>query len=282
MSHAAATERALPLNYEPVGDVPPYGVLLRQLRILAVPVLVQFVLDLLVGINDTYLANKLKIAEHRAPAGSAVGTITYFLWFFNLLVSSVGAGTTAIIARAKGARHRSLANSVTGQSMTAAIFMGLGVGAILYVFATPVIRLTGLPGEAPKFALPYLRMLTVTLPFTMAMFIASACQRGYGDTATAALVMIAVDIVNFVFSWALCRGWFGLPEMGFNGIALGTVIAYVFGGVTQFIVLFSGRNGLRLFWHRMWPPWVTIKRLVRMGFPAGMEGILMWLANFGV
>src|SRR5256885_14224055 len=130
MSHAAATERALPLNYESVGDVPPYGVLLRQLRILAVPVLVQFVLDLLVGINDTYLANKLKIAEHRAPAGSAGGTITYFLLFFNLLVSSVGAGTTAIIARAQGARHPSLAHSVTRQPITPAEIIGPGRGAV--------------------------------------------------------------------------------------------------------------------------------------------------------
>src|SRR5205807_9394620 len=110
------------------------GILLRQLRILALPVLVQFILDLLVGVNDTYLANKLKIAADRAPAGSAVGTITYFLWFFNLLVSSVGAGTTAIIARAKGARHRSLANSVAGQSIVAAVLMGICGGAILYVF----------------------------------------------------------------------------------------------------------------------------------------------------
>src|SRR5258706_14831833 len=127
MSHAAATERALPLNYEPVGDVPPYGVLLRQLRILAVPVLVQFVLDLLVGINDTYLANKLKIAEHRAPAGSAVGTINYFLWFFKLPVSTLCSCPTPIIALAKGARHRSLANSVTVQSITAPLFICPGL-----------------------------------------------------------------------------------------------------------------------------------------------------------
>src|SRR5207237_4333470 len=40
--------------------------------------------------------------------------------------------------------------------------------------------------------------------------------------------------------------------------------------------------GLKLYLHRMRPHWVTIKRLVRIGIPAGMEGMLMWLANFGV
>src|SRR2546430_2273123 len=90
--------------------------LFRLLLALALPVLAENMLHMIVGVNDTYLANKLRVIPDRAPAGSAVGTITYFLWFINLLVSSIGAGTTAIIARAKGARHRSLANSVTGQS----------------------------------------------------------------------------------------------------------------------------------------------------------------------
>jgi putative MATE family efflux protein len=279
MSRAAA--EPIPLGYE--GAVEASGrVLFRQMLALALPVLAENVLHMVVGINDTYLANKLRVVEDRAPAGAAVGTITYFLWFFGLLVSSVGAGTTAIIARAKGARHRSLANSVTGQSMTATILIGVLVGGLLWACAEPLIRMTGLQGRAPAFALPYLRMLSVTLPFTMAMQIASACQRGHGDTATAAVVMIAVDIVNAAFSWALCRGWWGLPEMGFNGIALGTIIAYVFGGVVQFGVLLRGRKGLKLYLHRMRPHWVTIKRLVRIGIPAGMEGMTMWLANFGV
>ena len=115
-------------------------------------------------------------------------------------------------------------------------------------------------------------MLAWSLPFTMAMFIASSCMRGNGDTLTPAIVMIIVDILNAFFSCGLCRGWFGMPELGFNGIALGTVIAYIAGGVIQFVVLLRGRGGLRLHWHRMLPHWITIKRLLRIGLPAGAEG----------
>ncbi len=259
-----------------------YAPLLSQLLLLALPVLAENMLHMAVGIVDTYLANKLKVVTDRAPAGAAVGTITYFLWFFGLLVSSVGAGTTAIISRAKGARHRSMANSVTGQSMSAAVLLGIVMGIAIFLLTGPIISFTGLKGAAPAFAIPYLRMLALTLPFTMAMQIAGSCQRGYGDTFTAAVVMIAVDFVNLFFSFGLCRGWFGLPELGFNGIALGTIIAYVFGGVVQFVVLLHGRNGLRLYLHRMQPHWTTIRRLVKLGVPSAMEGVLMWVANFGV
>ncbi len=254
--------------------------LLRQLLGLALPVLVEQILHMAVGLNDTYLANHLP--ADAAPAGAAVGTITYFLWFIGLLVGAIGTGSAAIIARAIGARHRSLANAVCGQSVSAAILIGLLVGALLYAFSAPLIALTGLIGPAPALAETYLRMLSVTLPFTSVMFIANSCQRGAGDTVTPAIVMVVVDVINILFTFALCRGWAGLPVMGFKGIAAGTIIAYVSGGVIQFIVLLRSGGAIRLFVHRLWPHWQTIKRLLRIGVPAGVEGLLSWVANFGV
>jgi putative MATE family efflux protein len=254
--------------------------LLRELMLLALPVWVEQALHMAVGINDTYLANHLP--RDAASAGAAVGTITYFLWFIGLLVGAVGTGSTAMISRAKGACHKRLANSVTGQSVSAAVLIGSVVGGLLFVFAPQVIAMTQLGGSAHGFALNYLRMLSVSLPFTMVMFVAGSCQRGGGDTVTPAIVMVIVDIINMALSFALCRGWWGFPLMGFNGIALGTIIAYVSGGVIQVIVLLRPAAVVRLHLHRLWPHWVTIKRLFRIGLPAMVESLLAWLANFGV
>jgi Na+-driven multidrug efflux pump len=92
--------------------------------------------------------------------------------------------------------------------------------------------------------------------------------------------MIVVDVVNMVSSGALARGWWGLPVMGFRGIAIGTVIAYVIGGVLLFAVLLSGRGRIRLFLHRLRPHWTTLKRIFRIGFPSGTESLLSWGAQF--
>jgi putative MATE family efflux protein len=281
MSPPATTAEIAPTHASTTATaVEPTRALMRDLLVLALPVLAEQFLHILVGVNDTYLANHLP--NHAADAGAAVGTITYFLWFFGVLVSSVGTGSTAIIARAKGSRHRSLANSVCGQSVSAAVIMGIVVGVGLYVFAEPIIVLTRLQGPARPLALSYLRMLSVTLPFTNLMFIAGSCQRGYGDTITPAIVMVIVDIINMLFSFALTRGWWGLPVMGYDGIAQGTIIAYVAGGVMQFVVLVRGISGVRLHLHRLRPHWTTIKRLFRIGLPAGAADILGWMANLGV
>lgn len=50
----------------------------------------------------------------------------------------------------------------------------------------------------------------------------------------------------------------------------------------QFVVLIIGRGGIRLFMHRLRPHWHNLKRLLRIGLPAGMGDLLYWLANFGV
>lgn len=254
--------------------------LTRQMLGLALPVWAEQVLHMGVGLNDTYLANHLP--TNAAAAGAAVGTITYFIWFIGLLVGTVGTGAAALIARAKGARHRRLANRVTGQAMAAAAMFGVLFGILLLAGATPIIAATQLQGAAHGLAKSYLRMLSVSLPFTMLMFTANAVLRGGGDTLWPMLVMMAVDTINLLSSFALCRGWWGLPVMGFDGIALGTILAYVSGGVIQCVVLLRVSRAVRLHLHRLWPHAETLRRLFRIGVPAGVEGLLAWSANFGV
>lgn len=257
--------------------------LLRQLILLSAPVLAENLLHLFVNLTDTYLANHLPdTPDLRTPAASAVGTIGYLIWFIGLIVGAIATGSTALIARAVGARHRSLANSVCGQSVLLAVLLGVVLGILLYLGADQLVTATRLQGPAQHFARSYARMLSISLPFNTLMLVANACLRGAGDTLSPALSMIAVDIINMFFSASLTFGWFGMPRMGFNGIALGTVIAYIAGGVIQFVVLEIGRGGIRLHRHRMRPHWHTIKRILRIGLPTGMEWVLTWLANFAM
>ncbi|HET6246641.1 MAG TPA: MATE family efflux transporter [Tepidisphaeraceae bacterium] len=256
--------------------------LLRELLWLAIPVLAENVLHIFVGLNDTYLAGHLPAQAKDATA--AVGLVTYVLWLIGLIAGAIGTGSTAIIARAVGAKHQRLANSVCGQSVMAAVIAGAITTVIVALFAVPITRATGLQPDNPAFgfSIYYLRILGLSLPFMMLMLAANACLRGAGDSVSPAIAMIVVDVVNVVFSFALTRGWWGIPVMGFRGIAIGTVIAYIAGGAIQFAVLFSGRGKIRLYLHRLRPHWLTMKRVLRIGIPNGIEGIVVWVAQFAI
>jgi putative MATE family efflux protein len=268
------------LNYQPQPDEQTHRGLLRQLLLLSDPVLAEQILHMIVGLTDTYLATHLP--GDSAAATAAVGNIAYFLWFIGLIVGAVATGASAIIARAVGAKHRSLANSICGQSISTALVIGILQAGIFFLFAGYLVNLTGLQGQANHFAFDYLRMLTPALPFFMLMLVASACLRGAGDTLTPAVVMIVVDVINAFFTITLTRGHLGFPRWGFNGIAAGTVIAYIVGGIIMFVVIVRGRGGIRLYLHRLPPHALTLKRLFRIGIPAGVENLLTFIANFGV
>ncbi len=261
-----------------MSDVPGDRTLLRTLTFLALPVLGEQVLSMTVGLTDVWLAGHLGDAS--ADATAAVGSISYFLWLIGLITGTINAGSTAIIARAMGARHRSLANKVCGQSVAAAMLMGVVLAAVMFTLAEPIARLTGLPDSARPMALLYLRILAFSLPFSTLIFAGNACLRGAGDTLTPAVVMILVDGVNAVLSVSLTRGLLGFPALGFRGIAIGTLTAYVVGGTFLLVVLLSGKGKLRLFPHRMRPHWLTMKRILRIGVPSGIEGTLTWGAQF--
>jgi putative MATE family efflux protein len=269
---------APPLSPVVLPPMPSRFTSLRQLLVLAAPVLAEHVLHMAVGWNDTYLANHL--SDHQADAGAAVGTIQYIFWFLGLFAAAIGVGSTALIARATGSRTRRTVNSVCGQSILFAVSLGIILGALLFIFASPIANLTRLQGPAHDFALQYLRVLSPSVPFLIVMFVASACLRGAGDTLTPGIAMIVVDLVNIAFSWGLTRGLWGMPRMGFAGIAIGTVIAYIAGGLLQFGVLWFGRGKIKLHLHRLRPHWVDMKRILRIGLPNGIGDTLNFIANF--
>ncbi|HYO09971.1 MAG TPA: MATE family efflux transporter [Tepidisphaeraceae bacterium] len=259
---------------------PRYPGLMRELLRLALPVLAEHLLHIVVALTDTYLANHLP--TRAAEATAAIGNVGYIFWFIGLFAGAIGTGSTAIISREVGARHRRRANSACGQSMLFAAMVGIGLGVVLFVFADGVAALMGLSGAAHDYALSYLRMLCAAVPFVVVMFVANACLRGAGDTLTPALAMIVVDVVNVVLSCGLTWGLFGLPAMGFTGIAIGTLVAYVAGGTLQVVVLIVGRGGIRLHLHRLRPHWRDMKRILRIGVPSGLTDAVNWIANFAL
>jgi putative MATE family efflux protein len=251
--------------------------LFRTLWLLTLPILAENLLHMIVGFTDTYLAGHLR--ENSKAATAAVGSVAYVLWLVNLMAMAIASGATAIVARAIGARHKRLANRVTGQAVAAAAILGLSTAILFSILADPLANMTGLEGTAFEFARYYFRVLSFSLPFSITTVAAAACLRGAGDTKSPAIAMIVVDLVNVALSYGLARGAWGLPEMGFRGIAVGTVVAYTIGGIILVVVLARG-SIVRLYWHRLWPHWQTLKRLLRIGLPAGVGDILPWFAQF--
>ncbi len=278
--------------------VPPtWHGLFKALLILALPIMAEHLLHIGVGLTDTYLANNMVLTSGlsgdaleaaraaNARAAAAVGSTTYVAWFMGLMTAAVGTGSTALIARASGARDRRTARSALGQSILLGSICGLLAGLTLLFFNGPISRIFGFDDPAVEGLIArYLWYLGLGMPLIILTFIGNACLRGAGDTISPAIAMIVIDLVNIWLSFSLCYGWGPFPAMGFDGIALGTSIAYAFGAavVLSVLLLGIGRSGLRLYIHRLGFNWNTTRRILRVGIPSGAEGLIFWGANFVV
>ena len=94
------------------------------------------------------------------------------------------------------------------------------------------------------------------------------------------LIVGFVMVVNFFSSAAFTFGWWGCPAWGVRGNAFGTLLAYAIGGLLTTIILLGNFSHLRLrVRHFRIVPHI-VWRVLRIGMPSWLEGMLLWGGQF--
>jgi putative MATE family efflux protein len=247
----------------------------RKVISLAWPVLTQQLLILTVAFSDQFIAGRFKPADksqHMAYQ-AAQTTAIYLGWLFNSYTILVAVGSTALVARFIGAGERANAIHVTNQSILLAVLFGLIGSGIGLTVLPGLIEVLELRGPAAEFAADYLRPLFLLLVFQVIETAGIACLAGAGDTHTGLFVLGGVALVNLPLAWGLYLGLGPLPALGFTGIALGTAISHLLGGLVVLTILAIGRAGLRLEPRLLWPHRDLLRRLLRISVPAAIDSL---------
>lgn len=241
-----------------------------------------------VGLVDKVIAGCLP-GEIVVPALDGIGVGTYVGWFTGIAFAGLGVGGQAIIARAMGGGTRQDARAALGQSVTLGLLWGALVGLAMAGLVRPLAWVSDLSAEATHHCTTYVTTIAWSMPFCGLMTIGSMCLHGAGETARPSWISIGVNVVNVVSSWLLSgvdlRAGGGVlanpvpldpAAWGVWGIAAGTALSYVVGGVATLVVMRRGVKDLRLEWsdlglsrHMSW-------RITRVGVPNFLEGLAMW------
>lgn len=235
---------------------------------LAVPVLTEQLLNMLVGLVDTWLTGNYLEGD---ACVAAIGLMAYVLWLLPCMFSTITIGATAMIARFVGAGDRRLAVKVANQALLVGIVVAAAATALMFFLGDAFIGLMQLKDEAADFAGRYLNILIPVIPAMMVQQVGVACLRGAGDTVTGFVAMTIVNIVNVAVSTSLAIGLGPLPRLGWDGLAYGTACGYVVGGTIILTVLLRGRAGLRWRVSLMKFDGGLIRRLLRVGLPGGAD-----------
>lgn len=243
---------------------------------LTLPVLAEQVLHLLVGLSDMWLTGNFLPGEAYV---AAMTLMIYALWLVGNIFGFVALGSTALTARFTGAGNQAMANRVMNQSITSGLFWSIALMAITLPLAGYFPRLMGLEGFAAEAAHRYLFIELCVLPAVMIERVAVACLRGAGDMVSGLVVMAIVNIVNIMLSYALCTGFGPLPQLGWDGIALGTAIGHCCGAAILIGLLVGGRAGFHLRLRDMRPDLDMIVRILRIGIPGGLDVLLVSICH---
>jgi putative MATE family efflux protein len=255
---------------------PLHGTLRPMLR-LALPVLAEQFLATLVVYSDTILAGQYL---GKAPL-AAMTLLSYLMWLLMGLLAFVGLGSLAMTARFVGAGDMEMAGRTTNQSLTAGLLLSLLIIGGTPLLLRPLLDVLKLEPDVAALTSRYLYILLPAVPAIMLTQVGPACLRGAGDSVSGMIAMGVVNVVNVAIGWGLVcpaladlRASLGLPEFGWNGLAIGAAIGYAVGGLLMLALLARGRAGLRIVPRWLRPDWQLIRRILRIGVPGGCDTLM--------
>jgi putative MATE family efflux protein len=248
----------------------------RRVLTLAWPAVLEQMLNMSVGLVDTYIVGHLGAAP-LAAVGLSMQSLSLFWAFY----SAIGVGSTALVARRIGARELGQANAVARQSILLAFFVGLLSAVVLWVGAPSFLEWMGAEAEVVELGSAYIRAVATTVTLLSTLFIGSAILRGAGDTRSPMLVMLVINAVNIVVAYTLANGTGPLPKLGVLGSGIGAAAGRGLGGVliVALLVRGSARSPVKIGARVPRPDSHIIAQILRIGLPTAGEQLLMRLGQ---
>lgn len=206
------------------------GPIAGHFRMLAVPAAMGMLFSTLYNVVDVYFAGQLSTD---AQAGMAIG----FQSFFIMMAVGFGTGSamSALVGNALGKKDDALARQTAMQGLSFAVVATL-VLLLLGFFSGPhLIAMVSEPGVYRDAANDYFYWLLAALPGFLVAYAANGILQAHGDSVTMQRALMVAFFANIVLNPLFIYGIAGIvPGLGFNGIALATVVSQT--GVMVFVL----------------------------------------------
>lgn len=240
---------------------------------LAWPVIGLNVLNVLALVVDTAMVGRMQASD---AALTGLGYAVQLLFLFMVAMIGLTVGNVAFVARAHGAQNAERVNHILYQSSVLTAGLGLLVAVVGNVLAHPLLWMLGADDLSAFYALEYLRPMLVFVSFNYLNILYGSTLRGVGNTRLPFAIALASNAVNVVINYGLILGNLGLPALGLQGAAIGTITSHIF-AVTLLLTL------LRRGWQPGVMPnfipraidWTLARDLFRVGAPAALDMVVL-------
>ncbi|NIG35590.1 FMN/FAD transporter [Pantoea sp. ICBG 828] len=246
----------------------------REITPLAVPIFIENLCVMLMGVLSTFLVSWLG-KEAMAGVGLADSFNMVIISFF----AAIDLGTTVVVAFSLAKRNGKRARAATRQSLGLMTVLAFVLVIAIEFWGHLIVDVIASNAEpqVKELALSYLQTSAWSYPAAAIALIGSGALRGAGNTKIPMLINGGMNILNIIISSVLIYGALGWEGMGFVGAGLGLTISRYIGAAAAIYVLYRGISpALKITlasYFRRWDRNILME-VLGIGVPASIESVL--------
>ncbi len=249
------------------------GPVMKKMLLFALPLMFSSILQLMFNAADIVVVGRFAGDDSLAAVGSNTALINLLT---NLFIGlSVGASVVAAICY--GAKKLDDLKKTVHTAMLMSVYSGLILTVIGIIGARQILTWMQTPEEILDLAVLYLRIYFIGMIPLMVYNFGSALLRAAGDTKRPLYYLTFSGIINVVLNLFFVI----VLNMDVAGVALATVISETVsaGLIVRCMMREGDESGMKLELKSLRIDRDKFFRIIRIGLPAGIQGIIFSLSN---
>ena len=247
------------------------GPILSKVLVYAFPLMLSGILQLLFNAADVIVVGRYAGSQSLAAVGSTSALI-------NLLVNvfiGLSVGVNVLVAQYYGAKKEDDVNETVHTAVAISLVSGVFLVFIGFLLSRPLLELMGTPADVIDKSTIYMKFYFAGMPVIMLYNFGSAVLRAVGDTRRPLYYLTIAGVVNVLLNVFFVTQL----NMDVAGVALATVLAQVISAGLVVRALMQSEGCLKLELKKLRIDKSKLKRIVRVGLPAGMQGAIFSISN---
>ena len=248
----------------------------RMIRNLLVPVVLEQILNSIMGTADTMMVSNVGSA-----ALSAVSLVDSINVLLIQAFSALAAGGAIVCAQYIGQRNYEKANMSARQVLFIITAISVVVSSVCLIFQKPLLRLIfgAVDADVMRASETYFFFTALSFPFIAAYDSAASIFRAQENTKGPMTISMISNIMNIggnaVLIWVF--------HLGVAGAAISTLVSRIFCAVVVLWQLRKDRQPVVVKdYLKIRPDWSMIGRILGLGIPSGIENSMFQLGKLAI
>lgn len=247
------------------------GSLWDKIIVFALPLALTGVMQQLLNAADVLTLGQFVGKNAMAAVGNNISMVGLIV----SLMMGLSLGANVVIAQNIGANRIDRAHSAVSTAFILAGICGIFFCVLAEFLVAPIFYFLDVPKSVVDMAETYLRIFLLGLPAISFYNFQAAIFRSKGDTRTPLIALAAASGVNIILNLLFVLQF----DWGVAGVAAATVLANVVSAIILFRELLKADGVIKLHLNALLVDKEELFEIVRIGLPAGIQGMVFSLSN---